>query len=205
VVCEKANRPPDRLGKVCQATDVVEALQDRFLVQGELAVLLAQASLYRSAQDIDATGKVMVRPYRTAELHERLDDLNADFNCAGGPQNVGQHQAAVLSEGEGQSIKATAFLGRSCKLHERPPPLIRREPEHEFRRESVGVAPDLLIQALGPDSIKCGQVSVQHDPMPAKEHYSPGDRAQICFRHVVTFCDHITHCGRRIFAQNTRV
>ena len=79
-------------------------------MQGELAVLLAQASLYRSAQDIDATGQVVVRPDSTPQLYERLDDLNTDFNCTGGPQNVGQHQAAVLGEGEGQSIEATALL-----------------------------------------------------------------------------------------------
>ena len=78
-----------------QAANVVKAFQDRFFMQGQLAILPAQASMYDSGQDIHAAGQAVVRSDSTAQLHKRLDALNADFDRAGRPENVGKHQATV--------------------------------------------------------------------------------------------------------------
>ncbi len=49
------------------------------------------------------------------------------------------------------------------------------ELKHEIRGEAVEVAPDLLVEALGGDAVKAGELGIQEHALAAQDEDGAGD------------------------------
>lgn len=192
----KANTPPRKLRKLGQAADLRQDLQEGSIVGGKFAAM----PLDLRGELFDARGEVGVRSQRRTHANEGADDQHTDFDSATGSQHAGQHQAPVLSEGEGRPGRIPVLLGTSRKLREvrltspcalqcgrilRPhrAPFVRAQPENEVCWKSRLVPAHLLVQPLRLDVIQTRQIRIQHDPLPAQLDDAGGDDFQ--FRQVV--------------------
>jgi hypothetical protein len=120
-----------------------------------------------------------------AHADQGADDQHADFHRATGPQHVEQHQAAVLSEGEGKPGRVSVLLGTSRTLRKvrltfpyalqsgrilRPLPasFVGAQPENEVCSKSRRVPAHLRVRPLRLHAIQMRQIRIQHDPLPAQ-------------------------------------
>lgn len=104
-------------------------------------------------ESVDCYSQLCTGGDRRSQADERPDNQDACFLCPPRPQHVGEHQAPVLRKRKGKTIRSPLELRCGCKLHPHPLALLQRQLEHEVGRESREIAPHLLVQTLGLDSI----------------------------------------------------
>jgi len=95
-------------------------------------------------------------------MKPRTIDARGDSNMV--VQNRCQHHGAVLGEGLGQGsgvLEPHEMTSRGeCQAL-----FLGRKPKHEIARETMGVAPHLLVEGLGSDAVELRQIGVEHDSL----------------------------------------
>ena len=123
-------------------------------------------------------GQFAVGGEQLAEADKGADHEDAHLHGPGRVEDIGGHDRAVLGEGVGQdrgkleTVEVVAICNHLGFL-------FGGDLEHEIFREpvavAVAVAVDLLVQPLGGNSVKLGQVGVEHNPLAAKPQDSVFD------------------------------
>jgi hypothetical protein len=187
----EADLAPGRFGKLRQAADLGQQIEDRLFVGGKLSTVTVNLA----GQLVDGGRELGIGRQRGAHAHEGANDQNADLDRATGTQHIGGHEAAVLSEGKRQACRVSVLLGTSrnlrevriatcaaqtcCSLQQVPSfPLRGRELKHEVGGKPIPVAAHLLIQAICRHAIQPCQIRIQHHSL-AADHV---DRAFNCIK-----------------------
>ena len=108
----------------------------------------------------------LVREGEFAQPHESPDNRHTGCHGNWTVQHARKHDRAMFREGDGRITQTTVqTLGRKLRPHVCK--LLMRKLKGKIARESVAVASELLLQALGQYPINPRQGRIQHDALPS--------------------------------------
>ena len=115
------------------------------------------------------SGELRLCVNERSELNEGSDYIDADSCRSGRVEDGGRHDGSVLCKGGGQDRREFEFP-EVVTICDHLGFLFFAKTKHKVGGEPVLVSFDGLVKCFGADSVKLGQISVQHDFQPTDQH-----------------------------------
>ncbi len=173
--CGETDFAPSRFGEPRQPANFREQLLNGCVMNHQFATMPVDGA----REFVDTRGQVSICCERRPHAHKGANHQYTHCHGRRRTQNVRGHQTAVLSKSQRKTIYSPCASQCSCKLQVHRLPFLQRQPECEIRRKSPLITLNLLVQALGLDTVERGKVCIQNHPLTAQNDYAISDRLDI--------------------------